>query len=234
MPLQAVYKFTEHSDDRRIFAGRIEAGKVSVGDKVVFSPSNKISTIKSIEAFNAAPRTSDRGRLVDGFTLTEEIYVTRGEVMSHVEKPPLVSTQLQTNIIWLGKKPFVAGRDYKLKLGTAAVPVRLGKINKVIDASAKGDSRLEKDHVGRHDVADVVLELKQPMAFDLTADCEATGRFVIVDELRRRGRRHHHRGGQGRPARPARRGAAARLQLGRGRRHRGRSHASAPATARRW
>ena len=56
MPLQAVYKFTEHGDDRRIFAGRVEAGRVSVGDKVVFSPSNKISTIRSIEAFNAAPR----------------------------------------------------------------------------------------------------------------------------------------------------------------------------------
>jgi len=182
MPLQAVYKFTEHSDDRRIFSGRIEAGKVSVGDKVVFSPSNKISTIKSIEAFNAAPRTSIEAGWSTGFTLTEEIYVTRGEVMSHVGKPPLVSTRLQTNMIWLGKKPFVAGRDYKLKLGTASVPVRLGKINKVIDASAKGDTRLEKDNVGRHDVADVVLELKQPLAFDLTADCEATGRFVIVDE----------------------------------------------------
>src|SRR3954463_6304123 len=183
MPLQAVYKFTEHSDDRRIFAGRVEAGRVSVGDKVVFSPSNKISTIKSIEAFNAAPRTSIEAGWSTGFTLTEEIYVTRGEVLSHVDRPPLVSTRLQTNIIWLGKKPFVAGRDYKLKLGTAAVPVRLGKINKVIDASANVvDSRLEKDHVGRHDVADVILELKQPIAFDLTADCEATGRFVIVDE----------------------------------------------------
>ena len=182
MPVQAVYKFTEHGDDRRIFSGRIEAGKASIGDKVVFSPSNKISTIRSIEGFNTAPRTTIEAGWSTGFTLTEEIYVTRGEVMSHVGKPPLVSTRLQTNMIWLGKKPFVAGRDYKLKLGTAAIPVRLGKINKVIDASAKGDSRLEKNEVGRHDVADVILELKQPLAFDLTADCEATGRFVIVDE----------------------------------------------------
>ena len=40
---------------------------------------------------------------------------------------------------------------------------------------------LEKKDVGRHDVADVVLETQQPIAFDLSADCEATGRFVIVD-----------------------------------------------------
>jgi bifunctional enzyme CysN/CysC len=180
MPLQAVYKFTKHGDDRRIFAGRIEAGRVAVGEKVVFSPSNKISTIKSIEAFNAPARTSIEAGWSTGFTLTEEIYVTRGEVMSHVDRPPLVSTRLRTNIIWLGKKPMVAGRDYKLKLGTVAVPVELQKINKVIDASEVG-ATLQKDHVGRHDVADVVLGVRQPVAFDLTADCEATGRFVIVD-----------------------------------------------------
>ena len=52
---------------------------------------------------------------------------------------------------------------------------------KVIDASPSAGKRLEKDHVGRHDVADVILETRQPVAFDLTADCEATGRFVIVD-----------------------------------------------------
>ncbi|HVZ85881.1 MAG TPA: adenylyl-sulfate kinase, partial [Polyangia bacterium] len=113
----------------------------------------------------------------------------------------------RTNLIWLGKKPLVSGRDYKIKLGTTALPVQLQKINKVIDASRSdsgtltgsprppamgsgerssptpdaSDTTLEKTEVGRHDVADVILELRQPVAFDLTADCEATGRFVLVD-----------------------------------------------------
>src|SRR5450432_2134918 len=181
MPVQAVYKFTKQGDDRRIVAGRIEAGRVKVGDKVVFSPSNKVSTIRSIEGFNTPARTELEAGWSTGFTLSEEIYITRGEVMSHVAKPPQVGTRLRVNMIWLGKKPFVSGRDYKLKLGTTALPVRIHKINKVIDASEAG-STLAKDHVGRHDVADVVLEARQPIAFDLTADCEATGRFVIVDE----------------------------------------------------
>ena len=180
MPLQAVYKFTKHGDDRRIFAGRIEAGKVSVGDKVVFSPSNKVSTIKSIEGFNVAPLTSIEAGWSTGFTLTEEIYVTRGEVLSHADTAPSVSTRVRANMIWLGKAPFVAGKDYKLKLGTTAVGVKLHKINKVIDASELNHT-LEKKDVGRHDVADVILETQQPIAFDLSADCEATGRFVIVD-----------------------------------------------------
>jgi len=183
MPVQAIYKFTSSGDDRRIVAGRVEAGQARVGDKVVFSPSNKVSTIKSIEGFNTPERTAIGAGYSTGFTLTEEIYITRGEVMSHEERPPLVSTRLRTNMIWLAKKPFMPGRDYKLKLGTAAMPVRIHQIIKVIDASlaAGNDGNLNKDHVGRHDVADVILETRQPVAFDLTADCEATGRFVIVD-----------------------------------------------------
>jgi bifunctional enzyme CysN/CysC len=180
MPVQAVYKFTSRGDDRRIIAGRVEAGQVRIGDRVVFSPSNKVSTVKSIEGFNTAPRTEIAAGWSTGFTLSEEIYVTRGEIMSHAERGPLVSTRLRANVIWLGKKPFAPGRDYKLKLGTAAVPVRIHRIVKVIDASELG-SALDKQFIGRHDVADVILETRQPVAFDPTADCEATGRFVIVD-----------------------------------------------------
>ena len=183
MPVQAVYKFTSAGDERRIVAGRIEAGRVAVGERVVFSPSNKTTTIRSIEAFHEPPRPPRRAIAAGwstGFTLSEEIYVTRGELMSHAATPPSVSTRLRANVIWLGRKPFVQGRDYKLKLHTVATPVRIHKLLKVIDASEVG-GQLDKDHVGRHDVADVILETRSPVAFDLIADSEATGRFVIVD-----------------------------------------------------
>lgn len=181
LPVQAVYKFVSQGDDRRIIAGRIESGRARVGDRVVFSPSNKVSTIKSIEAFNAPARSDIDAGWSTGFTLTEEIYITRGEIMSHEATPPLVSTRLRANLIWLGKRPLEKGRDYKIKIHTQALPVRLLEIRKVIDASAKDAGAQMKDHVGRHDVADVILETRQPVAFDAIAQNEATGRFVLVD-----------------------------------------------------
>lgn len=179
-PIQAVYKFVTEGDDRRIFAGRIEAGTVKVGDKVVFVPSNKTSTIKSIEGFNTAPRKSIDAGWSTGFTLTEEIYVTRGELMCHEQNAPLVSTRFRTNLIWLSKKPFEMGKDYKIKIHTQAQPVRLHKINTVIDASEAGSNK-KKDKIERHEVADVILEARQAIAFDTIASGEATGRFVLVD-----------------------------------------------------
>ena len=179
-PVQAVYKFTKQGDDRRIVAGRIESGKVKVGDQVVFYPSNKISTIKSIESFNAEPKTEISSGWSTGFTLSEEIYVTRGEVMSHSHSAPLVSTRFKVNLIWLSKKPFVIGRDYKLKIHTQSQLVRIHKIVRVMDASEAG-STLKKQQIDRHDVAELILETRQPIAFDTITENATTGRFVIVD-----------------------------------------------------
>ncbi len=199
MPVQAVYKFASEGDDRRIIAGRVSAGMAKVGDAVVFYPSNKTSAIKSIEVFNAPLRKEVEEGWSTGFTLTEEIYATRGEIVAHADKPPLVSTRFRANLIWLGKKPFSPDRDYKLKIHTQALPVRIRKIHKIIDASeahpSSGPLPVTRDpssdpghrpratgHViGRHDVADLSLETRQPIAFDAISDGEATGRFVIVD-----------------------------------------------------
>jgi bifunctional enzyme CysN/CysC len=139
-----------------------------------------MSTIKSIEGFNAKPRATVEAGWSTGFTLTEEIYVTRGEIMCHTQNMPQVSTRFRANLIWLAKKPFEMGKDYKLKIHTQAQPVRLHKINTVIDASVAGSEK-KKDRIDRHEVADVVLEARQAIAFDTIALGEATGRFVLVD-----------------------------------------------------
>ncbi|HNL90001.1 MAG TPA: GTP-binding protein, partial [Nitrospira sp.] len=69
-PLQDVYKF----DARRILAGRITAGRLKVGDHLVFSPSNKTAIVQSIEGFNVDPPSSEAqaGQSV-GITLDEQI-----------------------------------------------------------------------------------------------------------------------------------------------------------------
>ena len=46
-----------------------------------------------------------------------------------------------------------------------------------MEGTAGNDVRL----IGRNDVADLILETRQPIAFDTIAEAEATGRFVIVD-----------------------------------------------------
>lgn len=180
LPVQDVYKFNVRGDDARIVAGRIESGSLKVGDRVLFSPSNKTSTIASVEVFSAPTPERVEAGTSTGVTLTEQIFVSRGEVMSHVADAPGVSTLLRVNLFWLGRSAMETGKKYKLKLGTAQTEVEIEEVNRVLDASELGTS-ITKKRVDRHDVADLVLRTRSPVAFDAAADLESTGRFVIVD-----------------------------------------------------
>jgi bifunctional enzyme CysN/CysC len=152
-----------------------------IGDAVVFLPSGKRSRVKSIEAFNAGARNEIQAGTSTGVTLATQVFAGRGEILARADEPlPEVSNRIRVNVFWMGKAPLQMGRDYFLKLGTAKVPVRLHHINVLIDASESGRDH-DPDRVERHDVADCILQLRKPIAFDPTSSLEATGRFVIVD-----------------------------------------------------
>jgi bifunctional enzyme CysN/CysC len=187
MPVQDVYKFTAQGDDRRIVSGTIETGVLRSGDEVVFYPSGKRSKVKSIEAFNLAEQTEARAGMATGFTLSEQIYVARGELATRSDQPrPEVTTRLRVSLFWLGKQAFAKKKDYIIKLGSARIPCRLEEVHRVIDASNLGTSDT-KDRVDRHDVAECTLKLNRAVAFDLADAVAATSRFVVVDDYEIRG-----------------------------------------------
>ncbi|MBE0535271.1 MAG: GTP-binding protein [Phycisphaerae bacterium] len=180
-PLQDIYKFTESGDDRRIIAGRIETGTVSVGDEVIFLPSGKRSRIASIEGFNVPSRSRASAGESTGFTLEEQIYIRPGELMCRADEPAAqVGTHLKVNLFWMGRQPMIKGKRYKLKLGGARIPVWLREVVTVLDASEL-TTDTSKQQIDRHDVAECVLETFKPIAFDVSSDIAATGRFVIID-----------------------------------------------------
>jgi bifunctional enzyme CysN/CysC len=178
-PIQDVYRF----DERRILAGRIEAGSIKTGDRLLFTPGNKRSTVKTIERWHAASRDSASAGESIGVTLTEQIFVERGAVASLDSSPPYELTRFKARVFWLGRQPFRKGKLYKLKLATQETGCEIESIERVIDASTLDTiSRREKEIlVGRHEVAELTLRTKRPIAFDLHSEAAATGRFVIVD-----------------------------------------------------
>ncbi|HYG34529.1 MAG TPA: adenylyl-sulfate kinase [Clostridia bacterium] len=178
-PIQDVYRF----DERRILAGRVESGSIKVGDKVVFSPTNKTSTVKTIERWSApASNSASAGESV-GITLTEQIFVARGAIAALETSPPYELSRFKARLFWLGKQPFSRGKTYKIKLATQEAECSIESIDKVIDASTlETVSRRHNElFVGRHEVAELTIRTKKPIAFDVHADIVSTGRFVIVD-----------------------------------------------------
>ncbi|MDA3862222.1 MAG: GTP-binding protein [Melioribacteraceae bacterium] len=182
MPVQAIYKFTNMGDDRRVVAGTIETGTLSKGDTVVFYPSGKKSKVKSVERFNAPKNDNVSVNEAASFTLDEQIYITRGEMAAKDgELAPKSSKKIKVSLFWLGRKPFEMNKEYFLKIGTAKVSVKLEEIQRVINASNL-DASEEQRQISRHEVAECTLKLDKAIAFDLAENNDKTSRFVIVDE----------------------------------------------------
>lgn len=180
MPVQGVYKFTADGDTRRIIGGTVETGMLNVDDEVVFFPSGKKGRIKSIEAFSEISKTSICAGFSTGFTLTEQIYVKRGEIATvSGQLKPQIATLIKVKLFWLSKLAMVRGKTYILKLGTTKVNIRIQKIISVLDASTLQSNN--SDYIGTNDVAECLLRLEKPIAFDLLCDNFYLSRFVIID-----------------------------------------------------
>lgn len=177
LPIQDIYRF----DERRILAGRVESGSVKVGDRLVFTPANKGSNVKTIERWNAP--ASDRAEAGEsiGITLTEQVFVARGAVASLETQPPFELTRFNARLFWMGRAPFIPGRSYKLKLATQETECEIDSIQRVIDSATLEAIQRPESFVGRNEVAELTLRTRRPIAFDIHADIIATGRFVIVD-----------------------------------------------------
>ncbi|MBZ9607643.1 50S ribosome-binding GTPase [Clostridium estertheticum] len=177
LPIQDVYKF----DNRRIIAGRVEAGTLNIGDEILISPENKTTKVKTIEYFVEKDnvKTVSAGMSV-GITFEDEFFNKRGEIISHKKNTPIVSNIFKTNIFWMGKSNFVKGRKYKIKLVTQEVECEIVSFNKVIDATTLStyENALEAK---TNDVAEVTIKTKENICFDKFSDNQNTGRFVIVD-----------------------------------------------------
>jgi bifunctional enzyme CysN/CysC len=180
MPLQDVYKFTEALDDRRIFVGTIETGRVHPGDHVVFLPSGKRSTVKSIEALSGPrPEEAFAGQAT-GLTLETQVYAKPGELLVRADQPePLMATRIRANVFWMNSAPLVKGRRYVLRMGAARVAAELEEVISVLDEQEL-ESVAGAGQVERHDVAEVILRAVRPVAFDPADTLEPTSRFVIV------------------------------------------------------
>lgn len=176
-PIQDVYKF----DNRRILAGRVESGTLKVGDEILISPNNKVTTVKSIESWGEKNIcTNVSAGMSVGITVADEFFNQRGEVITHSTDLPLIANTFRANIFWMGKKSLVKNREYKLKLVTQEIECEVQGILSVIDATTL-------NHIGSaseikiNDVAEVVIKTKKKICFDEFKTNPHTGRFVIVD-----------------------------------------------------
>jgi bifunctional enzyme CysN/CysC len=145
----------------------------------------KSAVVHSIERFSTIPdapiELEAAAGASTGFTLSEQLFVGRGEIVSHLDEEalPATSSRLRANVVWLGRAPLFLGKSYKMKLTTVEIQCRIAEIKKVLDASTLTSE--VRGEVRRHEVAELVIETRRPISFDTIDKASTTARFVLVD-----------------------------------------------------
>jgi sulfate adenylyltransferase subunit 1 len=160
--------------------GRIEAGKVSVGDKLVVQPSGHAATVKEIVTFDGSLQSASAGQSVT-IVLNEYVDVSRGDVLASSEQPATLLKQVNADVCWLSEEPLDLRRKYWLKHGTKQTAAKITKIDSILDINTQ--QRHDAEALKLNDVARIGLTVQQPLAADAYADIRATGAFILIDEV---------------------------------------------------
>jgi bifunctional enzyme CysN/CysC len=168
------------NQDFRGFTGTIASGTIRKGDAVRALPSGRQSRVARIVTHDGDLDSAAAGQSIT-LTLTDEIDVSRGDVLAGADSPPAVADQFQATIIWMHEEPMLPGRPYLIKLGTRTVtgsittPKYKVNVNTLEHLAAK---QLELNEIGVCN-----LSLDRPVAFDSYADNRETGGFILIDKL---------------------------------------------------
>jgi bifunctional enzyme CysN/CysC len=166
--------------DFRGVAGTVAAGSIAPGDPVVLGGSGVQSHIKEIVTFDGPVEQASAGDAVT-LTLTDDIDISRGDLLASPRSRPEFADQLAAHVIWMKEEPLVPGRSYWHKIGTRTVPATVTAIKHRIDvnnAAHVAARRLELNEIGSCN-----LSTAQPIAFDPYAANRETGGFILIDRF---------------------------------------------------
>ncbi|MHC8380479.1 sulfate adenylyltransferase subunit CysN [Pseudomonas sp. LB3P14] len=166
--------------DFRGFTGTIASGVISPGDRIRVQPSGRESRVARIVTLDGDLEQAVAGQSIT-LTLTDEIDVSRGDVISVAEDPISVADQFQATIVWMDQQPMLAGRSYLLKIGCKTVNASLAipkyKVN-VNTLEHLACRQLELNEIGVCN-----LSTDEPICFDPYKDNRETGSFILIDRL---------------------------------------------------
>ena len=166
--------------DFRGFAGTVALGSVRPGDEIVALPSGKRSRVKDIVTYDGNLEQAVVGQAVT-LTLTDEIDISRGNMITHADALPQLSQAVRATVVWMTEQPLVKGKLYNIKVGTQNVPAIVSNINYRIDVNSLARDTAEQ--VELNGIADVVIEFNAPIVFDRYLDSRHTGSFIFIDRL---------------------------------------------------
>ncbi|MGH7012646.1 MAG: sulfate adenylyltransferase subunit 1 [Stellaceae bacterium] len=178
-PVQLVRRMTTPAGQYRRYLGRIESGRIAVGDPIVALPSGVATRVRAIATYDGALDHAVAPQSV-GIEVDDAVDIARGDILARPAAAPAVAKRLDATICWFDDEPFAAGRRYLVKIGTRTAIGHIGEAIERLDVTTL--STAPATALVRNDIARVRIAAASPLAFDPYRANRATGAFILIDE----------------------------------------------------
>ncbi|HYO41962.1 MAG TPA: sulfate adenylyltransferase subunit CysN [Candidatus Limnocylindrales bacterium] len=167
--------------DYRGYAGSVASGVLKPGDQVVALPSGLESTIASIETADG-PVDEAYPPMAVTITLTDEIDISRGDMLCRPHNMPTVTQDVDAQVCWMDESAtLMQGRKYAIKHTTRWARAMVKELSYRIDVNT-----LHRDETAEslslNEIGRVQLRVTQPLFVDPYQVNRQTGSFILVDE----------------------------------------------------
>jgi sulfate adenylyltransferase subunit 1 len=180
-PVQHVIRpMTDEWHDFRGFAGQISGGIFRIGDTVQVLPSGFQSTIRSIYLGEREVQEAFAPQSVV-MTLTDEIDISRGDMITGTINPPESSQEIEVMLCWLNERPLQPNGKYGVKHTTRDARCMVKEVAYKMDINTLRKHEEDK-RIGMNDIGRVQLRTTVPLHFDNYARNRNTGSLILIDE----------------------------------------------------
>jgi len=180
LPVQDVYTITGVGT---VPVGRVETGKIKVGDSVMIMPEGLTAEVKSIETHHTAMQEAMAGDNI-GFNLrgVAKSDFRRGSVLGPTNSPPTIAKEFQAQIIVVYHPTAIApGYTPVLHAHTAQVAATISEIVAKIDPRSGQPTEEKPKTIKTGDSAIVKITPLRPLVLETFKEYPELGRFALRD-----------------------------------------------------
>ena len=189
-PVQSVMRPTGHVagdqwHDFRALSGRVDSGRVAVGDWVRLAGREGIepTRIVRIHTFDGDRESAAAGDSVN-LVLEDDVDAARGDVLVLAEDDTPTSTTLEVDACWMSEQPGTVGQRVLVKQASKSVLGKIAAIESVLDVTAGEFHDTTERKLPMNTVARVRLQLAEPLLADAYAALPRSGGLILIDPSR--------------------------------------------------
>lgn len=166
--------------DYRGYSGKIVSGEYTKGQSVVVLPEGLRSRIQAIEINGREVEKAIAPQSVV-IRLSDDIDISRGDVIVAEDNQPKVSCELQATLCWTDSINLTVGKKYLLQIGCRTVRAVVKEIEYKLCVNTL-EKQVDIKEAGLNDIVGAIFKTSAPVVYDVYNDLRSNGTAILIDE----------------------------------------------------